>query len=207
MTATMRRPTKDCGPAARRLAALLDDVRTADSLNRLRGLEGESASGYFSLFNDLIAVEDSAWRFTHRSRRPPLDPVNSLLSFLYSMLTHDARSACEAAGLDAAVGFLHRDRPGRPGLALDLMEEFRPFHSGPPGVVTDQSKAGRVDVVYTHGIGRKFNGREGTKDGVGSVSKAQAGGDSSSIFGRQNHRGAVDPFAVTSIGSLSEGRS
>jgi len=62
-----------------------------------------------------------------RSRRPPLDPVNCLLSFLYAMLAHDARSACEATGLDAAVGFLHRDRPGRPGLALDLMEEFRAF--------------------------------------------------------------------------------
>ena len=61
------------------------------------------------------------------SRRPPLDPINALLSFLYSMLGHDARAACEATGLDPQVGFLHRDRPGRAGLALDLMEEFRPF--------------------------------------------------------------------------------
>ena len=61
-----------------------------------------------------------------RSRRPPLDPVNALLSFLYALLGHDCRSALAAAGLDAAVGFLHRDRPGRPSLALDLMEEFRP---------------------------------------------------------------------------------
>lgn len=64
---------------------------------------------------------------TQRSRRPPLDNVNALLSFLYSILAHDARAACESAGLDPAVGFLHTDRPGRPGLALDLMEEFRAF--------------------------------------------------------------------------------
>jgi CRISPR-associated protein Cas1 len=75
----------------------------------------------------LITAQGVNFSFAGRSRRPPLDPVNALLSFLYSMLAHDARSACEAAGLDAAVGFLHRDRPGRPGLALDLMEEFRPF--------------------------------------------------------------------------------
>jgi CRISPR-associated protein Cas1 len=79
------------------------------------------------MFNRLINLPGDEFRFTSRSRRPPLDRVNALLSFLYSMLAHDARSACEATGLDAAVGFLHRDRPGRPGLALDLMEEFRPF--------------------------------------------------------------------------------
>lgn len=65
-------------------------------------------------------------RWTGRSRRPPLDPVNALLSFLYTLLVHDCRSACESVGLDPAVGFLHRDRPGRPSLALDLMEELRP---------------------------------------------------------------------------------
>ena len=95
----------------------------------LRGLEGGAAARYFAVFDDLLrppADADGHFRFTSRSRRPPLDPVNALLSFLYSLLTHDTRSACEATGLDAAVGFLHRDRPGRPSLALDLIEELRP---------------------------------------------------------------------------------
>ncbi len=74
----------------------------------------------------LIRSPDPELRFNGRSRRPPLDPINALLSFLYTLLTHDCRSAAESVGLDPAVGFLHRDRPGRPGLALDLMEELRP---------------------------------------------------------------------------------
>lgn len=97
--------------------------------DRLRGFEGGAAACYFNAFDSLLtppADPDSRLRFTTRTRRPPLDAVNALLSFLYSLLTHDARSACEATGLDAAVGFLHRDRPGRPSLALDLIEELRP---------------------------------------------------------------------------------
>jgi CRISP-associated protein Cas1 len=92
----------------------------------MRGVEGEAAYGYFSVFDHLISVSASDMRFTGRSRRPPLDPVNALLSFLYTLLTSDCRSAAESVGLDPAVGFLHRDRPGRPSLALDLMEELRP---------------------------------------------------------------------------------
>lgn len=127
------RDTQDAGrrtalqEAARVMARQLDDTRQVASLDRLRGMEGDAARTYFGTFAQLINVADEEFRFVGRSRRPPLDRVNALLSFLYSMLTHDARSACEATGLDAAVGFLHRDRPGRPGLALDLIEEFRPF--------------------------------------------------------------------------------
>ncbi len=113
--------------SGRRLAHFIGEIEKVESLDRLRGLEGESASTYFSNFNDLIRVTESAFEFRGRSRRPPADNVNALMSFLYSMLTHDLRSACEAAGLDAAVGCLHRDRPGRPGMALDLVEEFRAF--------------------------------------------------------------------------------
>ena len=113
--------------AAERMARHLEDARTVDSLERLRGFEGEAAAAYFGVFGRLIRVEEEAFSFSGRVRRPPTDPVNALLSFLYSILMHDARSACETVGLDAAVGFLHRDRPGRPGLALDLMEELRPF--------------------------------------------------------------------------------
>jgi CRISPR-associated protein Cas1 len=93
----------------------------------LRGAEGEAAQNCFSIFGDLIRSPDAEIRFSGRNRRPPLDPVNALLSFLYTLLTHDCRSAVEGVGLDPAVGFLHRDRPGRPSLALDLMEELRPI--------------------------------------------------------------------------------
>lgn len=93
----------------------------------LRGLEGEAAQAYFSVFDQLIAVAEPALRFSGRNRRPPRDPFNAVLSFLYTLLTHDCRSALETVGLDPAVGFLHRDRPGRPSLALDLAEEFRPL--------------------------------------------------------------------------------
>ncbi|MGH6762518.1 MAG: type I-C CRISPR-associated endonuclease Cas1c [Phyllobacterium sp.] len=110
------------------LARILRRVELADeSLDLLRGSEGEAAQLYFSVFDHLIRSPDAEMRWTGRSRRPPLDPVNALLSFLYTLLTHDCRSACECVGLDPAVGFLHRDRPGRPSLALDLMEEMRPI--------------------------------------------------------------------------------
>ena len=97
-----------------------------DSIDRLRGLEGEAASLYFSVFGHLIRAPEPQMEFTGRSRRPPRDPMNALLSFLYTLLVHDCRSAAESVGLDPAVGFFHRDRPGRPSLALDLMEELRP---------------------------------------------------------------------------------
>jgi CRISPR-associated protein Cas1 len=113
--------------AINRLAQDIDAARRCASLDQLRGIEGGSADAYFQCFSAIVSPHAGEFTFATRSRRPPLDPFNSLLSFLYSMLAHDVRSACESVGLDAAVGFLHRDRPGRPGLALDLMEEFRPF--------------------------------------------------------------------------------
>lgn len=110
------------------LAQSIDLLRNpALSADSIRGVEGDSAGCYFGIFDHLIVAQKESFAFKVRSRRPPLDPVNALLSFLYSMLAHDVRSACETVGLDPQVGFLHRDRPGRPGLALDLMEEFRPF--------------------------------------------------------------------------------
>lgn len=110
-----------------RLARILDRAERADdNVDALRGSEGEAANLYFSVFDLLIRSPDAELRWTGRSRRPPLDPINALLSFLYALLTHDCRAAAEAVGLDPAVGFLHRDRPGRPSLALDLMEELRP---------------------------------------------------------------------------------
>lgn len=110
----------------KRLARIAKRVLAENELDVLRGLEGEAAQAYFGVFDHLILVPDPTLRFSGRSRRPPLDAVNALLSFLYTLLTHDCRSALETVGLDPAVGFLHRDRPGRPSLALDMAEEFRP---------------------------------------------------------------------------------
>jgi CRISPR-associated protein Cas1 len=112
--------------AAERLADAARRALLAADVDGLRGLEGEAAAAYFQVFDRLIRSPDDAFRFKGRSRRPPLDRTNALLSFLYAMLGHDCRSALEAHGLDPQVGFLHADRPGRAGLALDLMEELRP---------------------------------------------------------------------------------
>lgn len=112
--------------AHKRLKRIADRLLQETDVTILRGLEGEAAQAYFGVFDSLIRVPHAAMRFRGRSRRPPLDAANALLSFLYTLLTHDCRSALESVGLDPAVGFLHRDRPGRPSLALDLVEEFRP---------------------------------------------------------------------------------
>jgi CRISPR-associated protein Cas1 len=90
------------------------------------GFEGSAAKIYFGVFDHLILQQKEEFRFEERNRRPPLDNMNSLLSFLYALLTNEVISALETVGLDPFVGFLHRDRPGRPSLALDLMEELRP---------------------------------------------------------------------------------
>lgn len=105
---------------------IMNQAQKAVDVDALRGFEGLAAAEYFGVFNHLIVDQRDAFIFKDRSRRPPLDEVNALLSFVYTLLAHDVRSAIETVGLDPAVGFLHRDRPGRPGLALDLMEEFRP---------------------------------------------------------------------------------
>jgi CRISP-associated protein Cas1 len=104
-----------------------DATLLANDLDKLRGIEGDAAREYYSVFNELILAQKADFSFADRNRRPPLDRVNCLLSFVYVMIYHDMRSALETTGLDPAVGFLHRDRPGRMSLALDLMEEFRPF--------------------------------------------------------------------------------
>lgn len=107
------------------LKAQLPLIAAETSLEALRGLEGAAATLYFSVINDLILTEPEAFAFQGRSRRPPLDRINALLSFVYTLLAHDCASALESVGLDSYAGFLHRDRPGRTSLALDLMEELR----------------------------------------------------------------------------------
>lgn len=118
----------DCGleEAAGQIRDLLPMVLDAVDLDALRGLEGVGASAYFGVFDHLVLNRKEDFFFHGRNRRPPLDRVNALLSFAYSLLAHDCASALESVGLDAYVGFLHRDRPGRQSLALDLMEELRP---------------------------------------------------------------------------------
>lgn len=107
------------------IVQLMSQVRTVKDLDQLRGFEGMAASYYFSVFGQLIVQQKEDFVFELRNKRPPLDNVNALLSFMYTLLAHDCASALESVGLDAYVGFLHRDRPGRVSLALDLMEELR----------------------------------------------------------------------------------
>lgn len=111
---------------SQQLQGLLPQIAAETDLDSLRGLEGSGAAAYFSVLDDMILQGKETFYFRERSRRPPLDPFNALLSFAYSLLAHDCASALESVGLDAYVGYLHRDRPGRESLALDLMEELRP---------------------------------------------------------------------------------
>ncbi len=107
----------------------LIEIRECEDLERLRGLEGKVAVHYNQLFDDMILQQKEDFMFKGRSRRPPLDRVNAMLSFAYSLLARDTGAALEAVGLDAYVGFLHRERPGRISLALDLMEELRGIYA------------------------------------------------------------------------------
>lgn len=133
--AVIQRTLRDHGPrvtecgledAVRTLRGLLPQALEQTGSDTLRGLEGVGASAYFGVFDHLLLSRKEDFFFHGRSRRPPLDRVNAMLSFAYSLLAHDCASALESVGLDSYVGFLHRDRPGRESLALDLMEELRP---------------------------------------------------------------------------------
>lgn len=110
--------------ASDHLLKSMQAVKACDSLDRLRGIEGDAAAVYYSVFDELILKE--GFEFNGRTRRPPRDNVNAMLSLFYSVLVKDCASALSGAGLDPYVGFLHADRPGRQSLALDCMEEFRP---------------------------------------------------------------------------------
>jgi CRISPR-associated protein Cas1 len=105
----------------------INALQTTNHFDEIRGIEGDIAKLYFSLFNDLILHQKKDFSFTGRSRRPPLDNVNALLSYAYTLLTHEMTSALETVGLDPYVGFLHTDRPGRVSLSLDMIEELRPY--------------------------------------------------------------------------------
>ncbi|HEX3698341.1 MAG TPA: type I-C CRISPR-associated endonuclease Cas1c [Polyangia bacterium] len=113
------------GAAADRLAIFSRRALEADNLDELRGIEGGAAREYFQVFDRLLKTDEADLRFNGRSRRPPADPINAMLSFGYALLMRDCAAALAGVGLDPAIGFLHEDRPGRLGLALDVMEELR----------------------------------------------------------------------------------
>jgi CRISPR-associated protein Cas1 len=119
--------TEALSSASQALKDMMQAVEGCTSVTDLMGFEGRAARTYFGVFNQLILQQREDFFFTKRSRRPPLDNLNSLLSFFYTVLTNEVASALETVGLDPYVGFLHQDRPGRPSLALDLVEELRPI--------------------------------------------------------------------------------
>jgi CRISPR-associated protein Cas1 len=111
--------------AAKHMARTLDYLESADSTEEVRGLEGDAAKTYFGVLSHMVRQQRGDFKMTQRSRRPPRDPFNAVLSFLYTLLLNDCNAAAEGVGLDFQMGFLHVSRPGRPSLGLDLMEELR----------------------------------------------------------------------------------
>ncbi|MEF2967714.1 type I-C CRISPR-associated endonuclease Cas1c [Paenibacillus sp. M1] len=139
--------------ASQHLSLVMADIRNCEDLERLRGLEGQAALSYNKLFDQMILQQKESFSFRSRSRRPPLDPVNAMLSLAYTLLANDVTSALEGVGLDAYIGFLHRDRPGRASLALDVMEELR-------GVYADRFVLSLINkrMVIPDDFVRKENG-------------------------------------------------
>lgn len=138
--------------ASRQLSELGAQLQTANSTGSLRGIEGVAAGIYFGQFDSMLKTKFSEIRFDVRSRHPPLNPVNAVLSFLYMLLVSDIQSALETVGLDPAVGFFHAMRPGRPALALDLMEELRaPLCDRLTLALFNRGQLAPADFVYESG--------------------------------------------------------
>lgn len=159
--------------ASQHLMYIATHLEKSVDIPQLMGMEGDAAKTYFSCFNDMILSNKDLFRFDERNRRPPIDRVNAMLSFAYTLLTHEVVAALESVGLDPQVGFLHGERPGRPSLALDLMEELRPHLAdrlvltlinrqqvAPEGFVCKENGAVLMDedtrkIVITHWQKRK----------------------------------------------------
>lgn len=137
--------------SATRLAISLRRIRAAASVEEAMGIEGEAAAQYFGVFNELL--RGTGFSFDGRVRRPPTDAVNALLSFVYSLITQECVSALQGVGLDPYVGFLHKDRPGRPSLALDLLEEFRAFWADRFVLTLINRRQVQPDDLMTEGSG------------------------------------------------------
>ena len=147
----LRLDTSKLKRASGLIAESLKYLQSARTLEEIRGIEGKAAISYFSVLDDLILQQKDKFFFHNRNRRPPLDNVNALISFTYTLLAHDTAAALETVGLDPYVGFMHRDRPGRISLALDLMEEFR-------SIVADRFV---LTLINTHQInGKGFTQKE-----------------------------------------------
>jgi CRISPR-associated protein Cas1 len=145
--------------AAQNLAASIRALPGSETLDTVRGVEGEAARNYFSALNHLIRTDlRGTFGIDGRSRRPPRDRMNALLSFLYSMWMNDCRSACEAAGLDPQIGYLHVLRPGRAALALDLMEEFRPLADRLALTLINRGQLSASDFVEREGGAVQLDG-------------------------------------------------
>lgn len=139
--------------ASASLRETIQQLPACASTTDLMGFEGSAAKTYFGVFNQLILQQKQQFSFSERSRRPPMDAMNALLSFLYTLLTNETASALESVGLDPYVGFLHQDRPGRPSLALDLIEELRPVFADrlALSLVNRKQIAGKGFVEKEHG--------------------------------------------------------
>lgn len=150
---SLRLNTEELKAKSEYLSASIKRIQQIAAMDQLRGVEGEAASVYFSVFDTMILQQKGEFQFDKRNRRPPLDNVNALLSFTYTLLTSMCRSALETVGLDAYVGFMHTDRPGRASLALDLMEELR-------SVLADRFVLTLINKKMIHGSGfyQKENG-------------------------------------------------
>ncbi|MFD2115576.1 type I-C CRISPR-associated endonuclease Cas1c [Paenibacillus yanchengensis] len=155
----LRISVEDFKATSKQFTQTMKSVRACEDLETLRGLEGHAAVSYYKLFDSMILQQKEDFYFKVRSRRPPLDNVNALLSLAYTLLANDMRSALEGVGLDAYVGFLHRDRPGRASLALDVMEELR-------GVYADRFVLSLINkkVVSAPDFVKKENGAVILKD-------------------------------------------
>lgn len=148
-----RLDTEKLGNISDEIMEQIDEIRKADNIDSIRGFEGKAAQDYFSVWDDLILQQKDTFQFHGRSRRPPLDEVNAMLSFSYSLLGNMCCAALETVGLDPYAGFMHTDRPGRFSLALDLMEELRP-------VLADRFVLSLINkkVVNSKGFMKKENG-------------------------------------------------
>lgn len=139
-----------CENAVVRLANVVQRLRRADTTDEVRGLEGEAAAYYFGVFNSLLVAQTEDFCIRDRNRRPPRDPMNALLSFLYVLLANDCVGALKSVGLDFQIGFLHALRPGRASLALDLMEEFRAFFADRLALsLVNRGQVRRKDFVFS----------------------------------------------------------
>ena len=157
--------------AALRLAHLADTLQPVRPLDTIRGYEGDAARVYFDVFDHLVTESKEAFFFQGRSRRPPLDNLNALLSFLDTLVTHDVASALEGVGLDPAVGYLHRDRPGRPSLALDLVEELRPVLADRLALSLINRRQIRAQGFHKTETGAVLMDDDTRKGGAGGVSE------------------------------------